>query len=272
MEKNLIRAPAAPVPLLLLSVALLCAAWPRMAGAQESREPIDESWLDEARSAFRAQGYSDVVAMLRRLLLPVPPAALRVDDVTSGLTYLGVSAYYVGEDEIADEAFRVLLTLRPGYRLDPLLYPQDVRVQFERVREQLFPAGPQAHADMPQQGLLYLETRVVTQSPLVSVLPLGYGFFSAGRDAAGLLHLFGQLLTAATSASLYVINETSRDRRGYYADPQAASTRRAWQVGLGWTFYALVGVNVLHGALAHPSFARQEVRVLADPPEGAEGR
>lgn len=229
--------------------------------------PIEEAYgvLDNARDAFVYGDYAVTIDILEEPMLR-GSLSLDTDAMTEAWTLLAVSAHLVGDLDLSERAFLGLLRLDPRHQLDPLLYPPAVRMFLQEVRRQHAESLPAGDSSSEPPPVIYIESRVETQTLLVSMLPFGYGFFSGGNDVLGFLYLVSQASVGLTSATLYVLNEASRDRRGFFPDPERARRRQEAQIVTGWTFIGLVVVNAVHGSLAHPGFSTVEFRGLDEAP------
>jgi hypothetical protein len=234
--------------------------------------PVFESFPEALQFADDAWVFGDydlVILVLEGRLLPTPPP---VDDelLVHAWSRLGSSAYYEGDEALAYECFLQLLRIDSSHTLDRLLFPAQVIAFFERVRSEnteVLGVGT-----TPSQGgqTIYLVRSSTRQSRLVSALPLGYGFFTQDRDIEGTVYLLGEAALGITSAWLYIANETARDSDGYFPDVRVAERRQRAQIGTGIAFFALLGANILHGALTHPDETDFEYQTLDELPSGVE--
>jgi hypothetical protein len=234
--------------------------------------PAFRSFSDALQFADDAWVFGDyglVIGVLESWLLPTPPPA---EDavLVHAWSRLGSSAYYEGDEELAYACFLELLRLDSGHRLDRLLFPAQVIAFFEQVRSENAEALEVVAPASSSGETIYLVRSSTRQSRLVSALPLGYGFFTQDRDIEGTVYLLGEAALGIASAWLYMANETSRDAAGYYADPGLAERRQRAQIGTGIAFFALLGANILHGALTHPDETDFEYQTLDELPAGVQ--
>jgi hypothetical protein len=236
------------------------------------RLPEFQSFADALQFADDAWVFGDydlVILVLQPRLQPAPPP---VDNVMliHAWSRLGSAAYYEGDEALAYESFLELLRIDAGHALDRLLFPAQVIAFFERVRSENV-GELQIETARPGGGeTIYLVRSSTRQSRLVSALPLGYGFFTQDRDIEGTVYLLGEAALGITSAWLYIANETARDDDGFYGDLGLAQRRQRAQLGTGIAFFALLGANILHGALTHPTETDFEYQTLDELPEGVE--
>lgn len=223
-----------------------------------------EQALAFADNAWVFGDFALVVEVLTPWLVPTPPPA---SDAVLRRAWerLGASAWYEDDSDLAESAFVELLVLDPRHRLDPFVHPAPLVQFYDEVREDRASELP---VETPTLGgaTVYVERRVQTQSMLVSMLPFGWGFFAAGRDGLGTTYLITEVALGATSAGLYWANEAARGADGLYDDATVPERRRRIQVVTGWSFFALLATNIVHGALAHRSITSVEYRTLTEPP------
>lgn len=233
--------------------------------AKPTPDDIDRI-LSFANDAFVYGDYRAVRDILRPVLRP-EPMPLATPILIEAWTLDGVSAFFLGERTEADEAFLEILLLDPRLRLDPLLYPAPVISRFDRVREANAERLQPLLGTEDEESIVYIESRVREQPLLVSMMPLGYGFFAMERDVLGVTYLLSQATLGITSASLFLLNESARDSRGFFPEAERAERRQSAQIGTGIAFLGLVALNALHGALLHPRDGLIEYRTLTAPPE-----
>lgn len=234
-------------------------------GATPSPDDVDRI-LSFANDAFIYGDYRAVRDILQPLLRP-EPMPLAVPVLIEAWTLDGVSAFFLGERSDADEAFLEILLLDPRLRLDPLLYPAPVISRFDRVREANAERLDPLLGTEGEESIVYIESRVREQPILLSMMPFGYGFFSMERDVLGVTYLLSQATLGAASASLFLLNESARDARGFFPEADRAERRQRAQIGTGVAFLGLVALNAIHGALLHPRDGLIEYRTLTAPPE-----
>jgi hypothetical protein len=250
---------------LLVGIAGASAQVPPVSPPPQAAATLDDD-VRYALNAFVYGDYREVVARLRGRILPLPPPGTADALLVSAYSVLGVSAVFVREDALADEAFLKLLLVEPAYELDPLLYPASVIARFEEVRRRnaaLLPAQGDETGGRP----IYIEARVVESSRLSRAMPFGIGFLARGDSTTGFAYMTGQTLLGATSVALFVANEAARRPDGYFDDVGAARARRSAQMWTAGAFFAVLAANVAHGLLAHDGPPKIEYRTLPGPPE-----
>lgn len=250
----------------LLSAAML------VAGVGVGAQPVDggaaatfEEALYNADNAWVYGSFDEVIAALRPWMLPAPPPVSETV-LLRAWERLGASAWYEGDEELASIAFLELLRLDSQARLDPFVHPNLLVRFFDNVRSE---NAAELALDTPGVAggeTVYIERSVQTQSILVSMLPFGWGFFAADRDGLATTYLITEVALGATSAGLYWANEAQRGPDGLYDDATVPERRRRIQTITGWSFFALVATNMVHGALAHRSITSVEYRTLTEPP------
>jgi hypothetical protein len=185
--------------------------------------------------------------------------------------YLGVSAHFVGNLDLAERAFLNLLRLDPSWELDPFVFPPEAISFFDGLKEE--------HADeftTESEGdasTVFVESRVREQSILVSMLPFGYGLITNGETEWGVFYALTESALLATTVSMFWLNRANRVPSESlttdfgYEDPELARRRQRIQIGTGVAFLALLTTNVIHGALAHDKEKDVRYRTLDSPPE-----
>lgn len=218
--------------------------------AQTSRSEEFSAQLQFAEDAWVFGDYDLVVETLQPWLIPTPPAAEQ-SVLIRAWTRLGSAAWYEGDTALAATCFLEVLRLDPGHELDRLLYPAQVIQEFERVRTE-FGEELGVQVEAPQAGeTIYLLRSASVQSPLVSAVPFGYGFFARGDDTVGTLYLLSTASLGVSSAWLFIANEVARSEDGLFDDAARARERQRAQVGTGIAFFVVIAANVAHGLLTH---------------------
>ena len=207
----------------LALIGLATLALPRPAAADE----FDD--FTRAKNAYEAGEYEAAVERFEALIEGEPKnPALELE----AHKLLGVSYLFVGRPEEAERSFLKLLTLSPGYELDPMLFPIEVIDFFTEVKarndERLAAlararaAEEEARRRAEEEARLaeleklkrnvYLERSREERSLLVAVMPLGAGQFQNGDTVAGALFLGGELLLGAAAVTTFILHEGLRSR------------------------------------------------------------
>lgn len=235
-------------------------------------QPRFETFAEALRFAEDAWVFGDhslVVEVLGAWLLPDPPP-LADALLIRAWSRLGSSAFFIGDIPLSQQAFLALLRLDPGHELDRLVFPAQVINLFERVRSdhaQEWEPEPEGGARPPGETVWLL--RSTTRQPrLVSALPFGVGFLSAGREVEGTAYLIGQSTLATVSLWAWMRNEQLRGPDGFYDDAVRAQGRQRVQVGTGLAFFTVLVANVVHGWLTHRDEFGVRFQALDGPPEG----
>lgn len=242
------------------------------------RSPFDDydEALEFAENSFAFGDYERVIRVLSTELYPDRPDAVADLLIAEGFNYLGVSAHFVGNYDLAERAFLDLLRLDPAWELDPFVFPPEVISFFNDLKEE--------HADEfglengEDRETVFVESRVREQSMLVSILPFGYGLITNGETEWGVFYALSESALLATSVSMFWINRANRKPSESltidfgYEDPDLARRRQRVQIGTGIAFLTLVTANVIHGALAHDREKDVRYRTLDRPPEEFDSR
>jgi tetratricopeptide (TPR) repeat protein len=174
---------------------LLLAAAP--ARQPESRATPRETF-ERGRTAFGRAEYKRAIAILNPLLYP----EVLLDsegEVVQAHRMLGVAYLFTGQSEEAKREFHKLLELRPDYRFDPLLDPQQVVDAFNAVvkEEETEIAAIESRrklrdaeiaARLQREARLHATTTIVRyerHSYLLNFVPFGAGQFQNGQRKKG---------------------------------------------------------------------------------------
>ncbi len=201
--------------LAVLASALLAAA---PASKPDARATPRESF-ERGRTAFGRAEYKRAIDILHPLLYP----EVLLDsegEVVQAHRMLGVSYLFASQPEEAKREFHKLLELRPDYRFDPLLDPQQVVDAFnavvkeeegeiaaiERRRRQ---RDAEIAARLQREARLRAPVTVVRyerHSYLLNFVPFGAGQFQNGQRRKGWLFLGVEAGLAALSVGAFATN------------------------------------------------------------------
>lgn len=204
------------VGLLVALASALLAATP--APKQEPRATPRESF-ERGRTAFGRAEYKRAIEILHPLLYP----EVLLDsegEVVQAHRMLGVSYLFTSQPEEAKREFHKLLELRPDYRFDPLLDPQQVVDAFnavvkeeeseiaaiERRRKQ---RDAEIAERLKREARLHGQTTILRyerHSYLLNFVPFGAGQFQNGQRRKGWLFLGVELGLAAISVGAFATN------------------------------------------------------------------
>lgn len=213
--------------------ALLLALMPAVAHADSGSEK-----LKQARNAYE---FGDFAAALHELPASDIDGFPREDDRVEAWKILGLSHFFFGKptpeaaQQAARSAFFELLKQNPDYQLDPLFVPPDAVAFFESVRRDeemaLAPIRKFRNARKEQEALerearrqasmhssstppttLFVDRKVVQNSPVLVFMPLGLGQFQNGNNALGAGLAAGQGVGVLTSIISFLMIEVLRDQ------------------------------------------------------------
>jgi hypothetical protein len=193
----------------------------------------------------------------------------------------------------AAREFAALITLKPDYKLDPLLVPPPVVVFFETVRQgmsqELEKLREQERGreearrkveearrrEEEERRRVYIERRVIeVQRPFFpALLPFGAGQFNNNQIGKGIAFLSIEAGLIATSVALYAYAETYRLQSGRIR-PTDAGTVRGLQIGQvtsAGLAVGVMGIGILDAVLSFRRLAarRQEERIVPRPEPGS---
>jgi hypothetical protein len=198
-----------------LASALVAATPPRQPTHATPREAFDRG-----RTAFGRAEYKRAIEILHPLLYP----EVLLDsegEVVQAHRMLGVAYLFQNQAEEARREFHKLLELRPDYRFDPLLDPQQVVDAFNAVvqEEETEIASIEARRRQRDQELAARREREARLRPAVTTIvryerhpygfnfiPFGAGQFQNGQRRKGWLFLGVETALAAASIGAFATN------------------------------------------------------------------
>jgi tetratricopeptide (TPR) repeat protein len=205
------------IGLLAALVGALLAATPARPAAPHA---TPREAFDRGRTAFGRAEYKRAIEILHPLLYP----EVLLDsegEVVQAHRILGVSYLFSGQSEEAKREFHKLLELRPDYRFDPLLDPQQVVDAFNAVvkEEESEIVAIEARrkrrdqeiaARLQREARLHPPTTTIVRyerhSYLLNFVPFGAGQFQNGQRRKGWLFLGVETALAAISVGALTAN------------------------------------------------------------------
>ncbi len=189
-------------------------------GRQSAQPPTSHELFDRGRTAFGRAEYRRAIEILRPLLYP----EVQLDsegEVVQAHRMLGVAYLFQGQPDEARREFHKLLELRPDYRFDPLLDPQQVVDAFNALvkDEEAEIASIEARRVRRDQELAARRQREARLHPaattvisyerhayLINFFPFGAGQFQNGQRRKGWWFLGSESVLAATSVATFAAN------------------------------------------------------------------
>jgi hypothetical protein len=204
------------VGLLVALASALFAAAP--AAKQESRATPRESF-ERGRTAFGRAEYKRAIEILHPLLYPETLLDSE-GEVVQAHRMLGVAYLFTSQPDEAKREFHKLLELRPDYRFDPLLDPQQVVDAFNAVVKEeeseiaaIESRRRQRDAEIAErlkrEARLHGPTTILRyerHAYLLNFVPFGAGQFQNGQRRKGWLFFGVELGLAAISVGAYATN------------------------------------------------------------------
>ena len=200
--------------------ALVGALFAATPARQVSPHATPREAFDRGRTAFGRAEYKRAIEILHPLLYP----EVLLDsegEVVQAHRMLGVAYLYQNQPDGARREFHKLLELRPDYRFDPLLDPQQVVDAFNSVvkEEETEIASFEARRRQRDQELLAHRLREERLRPAVTTvlryehhpygfnfIPFGTGQFQNGQRRKGWLFLGVETALAAISVGALTTN------------------------------------------------------------------
>jgi hypothetical protein len=207
-----------------MSVGLLAALWSALLVAAPARPPDGRATpheaFDRGRTAFGRAEYKRAIELLHPLLYP----EVLLDsegEVVQAHRILGVSYLFSGQSQEAKREFHKLLELRPDYRFDPLLDPQQVvdafnavvkeeESEIEAIEARRKRRDQEIAARLQREARLHPATtttiRYERHSYLLNFVPFGAGQFQNGQARKGWLFFGVETALAAISVGAFTTN------------------------------------------------------------------
>lgn len=212
-----------------------------------------------ASDAFQYGDFASAIQVLSNMDIEgLPTERERID----AYKILGLSYYYSKKPSPeeaarkAREAFFGLLKQDPDFQLDALFVPPDAIAFFDRIRQEEEPAlAPvrKVHNELKQkeaeQERIRRDTQpgrprivnVAVSSPVVALLPFGFGQFQNGNIPLGIGMAVGQGAGAITSVLSFIMVESLKDgTTGEYSSSN-------YQLAKNFSITQLVGAGVFFG-------------------------
>jgi len=182
--------------------------------------PATRDAFDRGRTAFGRAEYQRAIDILHPLLYP--EVVLDSEgEVVQARRMLGVAYLFQNQPDEARREFRKLLELRPDYRFDPLLDPQQVVDFFngvlseekatiekfeERRRQREKAAAEQRRLDIERLSKPPTIVHYERHSFAVNFIPFGAGQFQNGERRKGWLFFSAEALLGAVSVGAFATN------------------------------------------------------------------
>ena len=176
--------------------------------------------FERGRTAFGRAEYRRAIDLLHPLLYP----EVLLDsegEVVQAHRMLGVSHLFAGQSEEAKREFHKLLELRPDYRFDPLLDPQQVvdafnavvkeeESEIESIEARRKRRDQEIAARLQREARLHPPTTTIVRyerhSYLLNFVPFGAGQFQNGQRRKGWLFFGVETALAAISVGAFTTN------------------------------------------------------------------
>lgn len=204
-----------------LAAAVAAATFALLGPAAARAQPLDD--FQEARAAFAEGRYEDAAAGFRELVRSLDPRGEDAGLHHEARKYLGIAYLYLHrEDDARREVrayLRYILPRIEGFRLDPVIWPEQVVTFFDDVKSELeaerraaeAAAEALARAEARQREtataayIAELEAQAGRErvreehSRALATVPFGVGQFQNGHDGLGWTLLVSEVLLLGTS-------------------------------------------------------------------------
>jgi hypothetical protein len=255
-----------------MSIGLLAALASALLAATPARQAEQHTTpheaFDRGRTAFGRAEYRRAIEVLHPLLYP----EVLLDsegEVVQAHRILGVSYLFSGQSEEAKREFHKLLELRPDYRFDPLLDPQQVVDAFNAVvkEEESEIVAIEARrkrrdqeiaARLQREARLHPPTTTIVRyerhSYLLNFVPFGAGQFQNGERGKGWLFFGVETALAAISVGALTSNFALYGANPYrrclqMVDPTEGCPKDAIDHSQEDTSRTLLRVQIISGGL-----------------------
>ncbi len=170
--------------------------------------------LITAIDIYQHGGYLEAAAILTNLLYPLKLADRKA--IVQAKVYLGICYYVLGRRDEAEDEFRGIFKIDPGYQPDPLIIPDEVIAFIERVRPPPT-LSPPTMGKAPLLGLgekpVTTDIKPLTSSP-INLLPLGIPQFWHGDTGRGVGLATAEVLLLGLNAGSYWYLKIYNDSSG----------------------------------------------------------
>jgi hypothetical protein len=220
---------------------------------------------------FDHKRFNETIQHLQSVLYPTV-LLTEEDTIVQAREMLGLSYFYVGLPEKAQEEFKLLLYLRPRHRLNPFLIPPPAviffdqlwndpamkekleKIEKERQEKARLESEKNQQLSQPQPTLVrrvYLKQVETHRSRLVTFLPFGLGQFQNGHTLKGVLLASGSGVALATNILSYSFLSALALSDGKYSKgdvPLAERLKITQYVSLGFFaatwIYGIIDANI----------------------------
>ncbi|HXT96361.1 MAG TPA: hypothetical protein VN853_08670 [Polyangia bacterium] len=202
-----------------LLVALASALLATAPAAKQAPGPTARESFERGRTAFGRAEYKRAIEILHPLLYPETLLDSE-GEVVQAHRMLGVAYLFTSQPDEAKREFHKLLELRPDYRFDPLLDPQQVVDAFNAVvkeeegeiaaiESRRKKRDDELAARLKREARLHGPTTVLRyerHSYLLNFIPFGAGQFQNGQRRKGWLFFGLEAGLAAISVGAFAAN------------------------------------------------------------------
>lgn len=186
----------------------------------------------KGRNAYLYGDFKKTIQLLDPLVGADPVELVDAEKANLALEMLGLSRYYLGEEEAAKVVFERLILREPDRALSPITAPPEAVALYDALKGELQAeidrrreAIEKARAEQAERDRLYVREEFRYNSRVLAVLPLGIGQFQNDDDLWGGLFLGGELIAIALSVSFLLAAEDLRNANGLYDRADIANAR-----------------------------------------------
>jgi hypothetical protein len=258
------------VPRLALLLALLLL----LPAARAATRSPDEA-LEQGKLAYQRHDYREVEDTLRPLLYPTVELP-NEDKIVEARRLLALSYFFQKKMPEARQEVISILSVRPGFELDPIVEPlvavrffenirkeQDERLQEIRRRRRIEDEVRRREEERRREEArrkaerVFVEKKVRVNSRLVATLPFGIGQFQNGNRRLGIALAVTETTLAALSLASFITLEARYPTNEVpVAEANLLGFLRGMQYGGGAAFWALALAGIIE---AHARFVPEVV-------------
>lgn len=225
------------------------------------------------RNAYLYGDFKATIKLLDPLVRADPIKLVDRDKITKALEMLGLSRYYLGEEEEAKLVFERLIFHDLEHSLNPITAPPDAVALYDALKGELAAEIERRRIALEEKRRAEQElTQTVVKidyrknSRVLAAMPFGIGQFQNDDDLWGGLFLGSELIAIALSVSFFLAAEDLRNAEGLYerADIAQARNFQTAQLVSGGVAVALMIGGAVH-ALATFQDRKQVDREVIPP-------
>lgn len=271
-------------------LSLLCALLPALSAAAPPvlRLPTTTqtrvSPEDALKRANRAYTFGDYEGAVQ-VLTPVvePEMEIRgLSEQVRAFELLGLSHWYLGQNDASKRYFRRMILVNPDKELDPRLVPPPIIEFYEDLRQDLAEDIKRSEAELRkrieeeerqrrERNALIKEVTYKENSLVVALLPFGVGQFQNGDETLGWIFLTAEVAAITLSVSFLYAAESLRQPNGFFRPEEADLARnlQTAQIISGGAAIGLMVAGIVHSVSRYRERVEIDLNIIR--PGGPQG-